>query len=72
MLVDIGRIKELSYVRDTGEWLTVEPRLPTGWSAMRVRLCRHGSELEVDVDSDGAASAHGAGAGEVLCPARPA
>ena len=39
---------------DNGDHLRFEPRLPATWTAMSVRLRRHGSELIVRVDPEGA------------------
>ena len=41
-------------VRDSGNHVRIDPRLPTGWQAMRFKLHRHGSDIAIAVDPTGA------------------
>ena len=41
-------------VRDSGTHVRIDPRLPTGWQAMRFKLHRHGSDIAIAVDPTGA------------------
>ena len=41
-------------VRDTGGHVRVAPRLPAGWTSMRFRLHRRGSDIAIALDADGA------------------
>jgi alpha,alpha-trehalose phosphorylase len=41
-------------VRDSGGHVRVAPRLPAGWSAMRFKLHRRGSDISIALDPQGA------------------
>jgi alpha,alpha-trehalose phosphorylase len=48
---------------ETGEVLKFAPRLPADWSAVRFRINRHGSVMQVHLDADGCTLSHVDGLG---------
>jgi alpha,alpha-trehalose phosphorylase len=49
-----GLVHGFAGVRDTGGHVRVAPRLPAGWTAMRFRLRRRGSDVAIALDPEGA------------------
>jgi alpha,alpha-trehalose phosphorylase len=49
-----GLVHGFAGVRDTGGHVRIAPRLPAGWSAMRFRLRRRGSDIAITLDRQGA------------------
>ena len=49
-----GLVHGFAGVRDTGGHVRVAPRLPAGWSALRFKLRRRGSDIAIALDPDGA------------------
>jgi alpha,alpha-trehalose phosphorylase len=49
-----GLVHGFAGVRDTGGHLRVAPRLPAGWSALRFKLRRRGSDIAIALDPEGA------------------
>ena len=48
---------------ENGEVLSFEPRLPADWSAVRFRIHRHGSQMQVELTPDGCTLHHIEGLG---------
>ena len=47
-----GLVHGFAGVRDTGGHVRVAPRLPAGWSAMRFKLHRRGSDIAIALDPE--------------------